>query len=314
MWYKSLIKLCFTLAGPYLFTACSKSEILEQETQRTIRFTEVSTRASISTADEMEEFRVWGLFSKDNNTHPVFESKDGIGERVYKKDGGTWTYDNTRYWLEDFTYRFHALHGVESATINEGMNTISCSAFDCSKGNDLMSAVSDEYSVAANNIPKSVPFTFKHRLAKVVVKLKAATGVSATVKSAKFYGMSYTGDFSYALADQKITWSKVGSGASSTDTPFEYSDQEEVSGTTELSLFGDMLLLPQQINGATLAVTLDRGQGDETLTVNLPQTTWEENNAYVYTSTVEQTGITFTDFTVQEWNYSYSGGSVNRQY
>lgn len=314
MWYKSLIKLCFMLAGPYLLTACSKSEILEQETQRTIRFTEVSTRAAISTADEMKEFRVWGLFSKDNNTHPVFESEDGTGERVYKKDGGTWTYDNTRYWLEGFTYRFHALHGAESATINEGMNTISCSAFDCSKGNDLMSAVSDEYSVAANNIPKSVPFTFKHRLAKVVVKLKAATGVSATVKSAKFYGMSCTGDFSYALADQTITWSKEGSGASSTDTPFEYSGQEVVvSGTTELSLFGDMLLLPQQINGATLAVTLNRGQGEETLTVTLPQTTWEENNAYVYTSTVEQTGISFTDFTVQEWNYSYSGGSVNIQ-
>ena len=302
MWYKHSINLCLTAIGACcLLTACSKDEIPAQDTPQAISFSAVSTRAAITDGKDMTEFRVWASYAKDGKTNTVFD-----GEAITKNEKGAWTYQDTKYWVDGATYQFHALHGAATAAMNSEGTAITCTGFDCSKGHDLMTA--------AENIstPKPIVFGFTHRLAKVTINIKAATGVTAAIKSAKLYGMNYKGDFSYSLVNQNMSWNNT-SSASSTDTPFTYQKGETVSGNGQVAVFNELLLLPQQINGATLAVTLNRGQGEEILTVTLPQTTWEENNAYVYTSTVEQTGITFTDFTVQEWNYSYSGGSVNIQ-
>lgn len=312
-------KIALPLAMSVLAVSCTSTKYMTPEKKPVaIMFHQVSaeTRSAVegSTMPANSAFKVWGWYYGADGAMVgnVFDGTD-----VSNKTG-EWLYDGyTRYWSPGYLYDFYAVYPstLTDVTVNES-GEIAINGFDCSKVGseavDLMTASSLGIQYNEGETPQPVSLNFNHELARIIVKIKAAEGVNATIKRAEFYGMAYKGDFTYSTVGPEKKWTNTIS-SSSTNTPFVYSGEENVSDTKELSLFGDMLLLPQSIKNASIAVVLDRGKGNETMGVSLPAAEWNESKSYVYTLTVEQDGITFSNFSVQEWNYSYSGGNVNIQ-
>ena len=165
------------------------------------------TRVAIESFTPGSSFSVWGWYVPEDAANEVFNATT-----VSTLDGSVWTYEGLRYWKADKTYSFYALYpsvtdlmanAATAAHYNEN-GDISVTAFDASKGYDLMAA-------SATNIPGSnaekVAFTFGHLLARVEFVGKRSTamdgieGFNPIIHSAKLYGMHKTADFSASAAD-----------------------------------------------------------------------------------------------------------------
>ena len=95
-----------------------------------IRFGEAVTRAAITNADDITEFKVYAEMNlvPDNATdgsNLQWVSLFDGGEKVYRdnnNDGvtdttGDFTYNNTRYWVNDRTFNFFAVHPYETEVV-----------------------------------------------------------------------------------------------------------------------------------------------------------------------------------------------------
>ncbi len=255
-------------------------------------------------------FSVWGWYGTGNTiNNNVFE---GV---TVTNNNGTWTYnDGFRYWIAGMTYNFY---GVYPATLPEGTTTsvksegtITINNFDCSKtGNDavdLMTAAQTNITYGENDTPQPVDFTFGHLLARVTVSVRTGQGVTATVTSATLSGIRQTGNYNGS------TWTTTGEAGS-----FSRKSEVTIQESQSVSLFDDLLIIPQNLSSAKLSITLTRKMGNksENLEANFNFSNylaqWEAGRHYRYTLTVEPDAITFSNFTVDEWGETHTGGDIN---
>lgn len=276
---------------------------------------QMESRGAVGDVQDMSDFRVWGWRTPEyESSVPVFE-----GEKV---SAGSWTYEGgTRYWVMDQTYNFYAVHPVfplegNETTVNVTSDgTFTINDFDCSKTGDeavdLMTASAKGIIYEMGEIPQKVGLEFKHELCKVEVIVKTDQGVTATFHEAYFYGMAVKGTLNQTSGK---SWT-LGSVTDQTNTPYKLVTEEELKPVSQLSLFDEMLLIPQKCAGVNLVVKFTRS-GDnynltETIDFNKFIPEWSVGQNYRFVLTIEADAITFGSFAVDEWGETNTGGNIN---
>lgn len=274
---------------------------------------QMESRGAVDDAQDMSDFRVWGWRTPENESPvPVFE-----GEKVSAR---SWTYEGgTRYWVMDQIYNFYAVHPVfplegNETTVNVTPDgTFTINNFDCSKTGDeavdLMTASAEGIIYTTGETPQKVGLEFKHELCKVEVIVKTDQGVTATLHEAYFYGMAVHGTLNQISGK---SWA-LGSVTDQTNTPYKKVTEVELKPVSQLSLFDEMLLIPQKCTGVNLVVTFTRSGDNLTETIDfnkfIPE--WSVGQNYRFVLTIEADAITFGSFTVDEWGETNTGGNIN---
>lgn len=299
-------KYRFFLSGAALIlTAASCTSTLSDEPAtdaRAISFTPAAeTRAAVEGGTLPADFLVWGGYS---NTL-LFE-----GETVHPNG----SYENgTRYWVPG-TYNFYAVYPAtikDKTTFRNGSLTVK--DFDCfATGNaavDLMTAIPQSITYEAGNEPQPVAMEFKHELAKVEVSVRTDQGVTATIKNAKLTGMVYKGTLT--ATSNSSTWAPITS--TSDETPYQVTEPVKINTPSTTSLFGDILIIPQKTDKLTLNIAITRDKKENTYNFDLGTSIaqWTAGRSYRYVLTIEADAITFSDFTVDEWGETHTGGDIN---
>ena len=268
---------------------------------RAITFTPAAeTRAAVEGGTLPADFLVWGGYS----TTLLFE-----GETVHPNG----SYENgTRYWVPG-TYNFYAVYPatIEETTFSNGSLTVE--NFDCSAtGNDavdLMTAIHSSINYEAGNEPQPVAMEFQHELAKVEVSVRTDQGVTATIENAKLTGMVYKGTLT--ATSNSSTWAPITS--TSDETPYQVTEPVTINTPSTTSLFGDILIIPQKTDKLTLNIAITRDEEENTYNFDLGTSIaqWTAGSSYRYVLTIEADAITFSNFTVDEWGETHTGGDIN---
>lgn len=285
------------------------------------------TRVAVESFTAGSSFSVWGWYLPKDAASEVFNATT-----VSTPNGSVWTYEGLRYWKADKTYSFYALYpsvtdlmaNAATAAHYDEDGDLSVTAFDASKGYDLMAA--SALNISGSNTGK-VAFTFGHLLARVefVVKRNAAAdgieGFNPVIHSAKLYGMHKTADFLVSAADLTDKEAISAGWAISTDEsdrttknePFAVLS-EEISVNADGTTLIDALLFPQDLTieyyfEVTYSSASDREPCTSTVPlVSLPLTTWEAGKHYRYTFTVsDEDRILFDTPTVNAWGEATGG-------
>ena len=263
------------------------------------------SRAAIDNAQDNNflAFDVWAW----NTSRQVFDR-----ELVSRPVGNNvWDYDGKEYW-QDGTYNFYAL--FPSGLTNAGYasdGTLTINGYDTAAGYDLMTASASRNYDSSNPDNSAVAFTFKHLLARVTVVVRTAQSVSATVNSASLYGIHSTGNYGTS------GWTTTGNASTADDPSYSAGQQIQIDENHEQAIFADLLTLPQNTTGLRLALNLTRtlgnSQDENDYTLNLGNSIlqWSAGQHYRYVLTVEPDAITFSNFTVDEWGESHTGGDIN---
>lgn len=273
-------------------TSCTNDN--EPEAARGIAFqSNVQTRAVKENFISGDAFTVWGGY--DGDATNVFN-----GETV-TFDGANWSYAGTRYWVSGKTYDFYAVYPTNVENCNTSTSgTITVSDFDTSDNTDLMTA--EALGMNGSN-PQTVPFTFRHELARVSVVVQNESGIAGTATQVSFSDIFTTGTLTRSSSTTNASWSY-------TDNRPISESNISISATGETKLLEDLLLIPQALNGKTLSVTIDRS--GTTLAGNLNLSgLWKAGHTYRYVITVQADAITFSNFTADEWGETHTGGDIN---
>lgn len=272
-------------------TSCTNDN--EPEAARGIAFqSNVQTRAVKENFISGDAFTVWGGY--DGDAINVFN-----GETV-TFDGANWSYAGTRYWVSGKTYNFYAVYPTGYGTCSTDGTITVLFNFDASTNTDLMTA--EALGMNGSN-PQTVPFTFRHELARVSVVVQNESGIAGTATQVSFSDIFTTGTLTRSSSTTNASWSY-------TDNRPISESNIPISATGETKLLEDLLLIPQALSGKTLSVTIDRS--GTTLAGNLNLSSlWEAGHTYRYVITVQADAITFSNFTADEWGETHTGGDIN---
>lgn len=255
--------------------------------------TSVQTRAVKESFGKGDSFTVWGGY--DNNATNVFD------DETVTYNGANWSYSGgTRYWVSGKMYDFYAVYPTGVGNCDEN-GTITVADFDTSTNKDLMTA---EATNMDGSNPQTVPFTFRHELARVQVVAQCDAGVTATLNSASLGNVKTQGTL---VRTSTAEWSNT-SNSTLTDSGSQITDTYTLFG-------GDLLLIPQK--PTTLSVEITRSSGTSINEIfNLADYTttgWVAGETYRYTIQIKQDiiAITFSNFTADEWGETHTGGDIN---
>lgn len=266
-----------------------------------ISFATTMTRAAVDTdKKDMESFLVWGGFDSQNN---LFNAETVTPQGYY---------DGTRYWVQDKTHNFYALHPAslkDKASCTEG-SLITVTDFDTSQKRgteaiDLMIASRTSIQYNAGETPSSVALSFGHELSRV--KFSIQTEATVTLSNISLTGIAYKGTFSKE-PNASGTWMNL-TIADETDTPFKTVDGgtlTESTGSIDL-LGGDLLLIPQDLTNAVFTMTWTyEDRTAKTFEVPLPeagQKEWKRGISYHYSAVIpEQSSDIELTVSVGDWN------------
>ena len=273
------------------------------------------TRAAVEgDFPEDSQFSVWGWYTSQNGSNQPFDNVP------VTYDGSTWSYTGgLRYWVLGATYDFYAVYPVELQNVDcTDQGVITVTGFDASKTGDaavdLMTARKTGIQADENTVASAVALEFGHELAKVSVVLRTDPGVTATLNNASLYGMALNGDFSRNLKNGGNAAWDLNNAVTSDDTPFKVSNIS-FTGNESKDIIGPLLLIPQPVSGLKLFVNLTRNGKEgvtETIDLGTSITRWAAGQTYRYVLTVKVDAITFSDFTVPEWEDGNTlGGDIN---
>ena len=170
----------------------------------------------------------------------------------------------------------------------------------------LMTAEETGISYTEGQTPEAVAFTFRHELARVNIIVQVDPGVEVTDLTATLSGYQEKGTLTRAATG--ATWT-LDTSSTSEQTVEDIS----ISGGTSHDLFGDLLLIPQSIEDATLVLNLKRNGDTENYTASLDEslTAWNAGQHYRYLLHISVDAITFSNFTVDDWGETHTGGDIN---
>lgn len=276
------------------------------------------TRAAVEgDFPEGSKFSVWGWYTGENGS-----SNQPFDKVPVTNSNGTWSYTGgDRYWVLGAEYDFYAVYpatGITASCTQDG--TLTVTGFDASKTGDaavdLMTARKTGIQADENTVANAVALEFGHELAKVSVVLRTDPGVTATLNNALLYGMALKGDFSRNLKGGGVAnWSELSAAVTDGNTPFKNVSGGDLSANSSMDIIGPLLLIPQPVSGLKLFVDLTRNGNDpvtETIDLGTSITRWAAGQTYRYVLTVKVDAITFSDFTVPEWEDGNTlGGDIN---
>lgn len=293
-------RFSFLLAPALLLSACAAEvtdDGLPEDSGTPIAFQAPQTRAAIEGTADMTAFSVWGGY--DNDATNVFNGKE------VTQSGGNWTYQGLQYWISGKTYDFYAVYPANLSKASVSSNgVITVTDFDASQtGEDAVDLMTASKAGMSGDDAKTVAFTFQHLLARVQIKVQAEGG-TANITKATLSGIHAGGSYDSSNASSPWTLTKdahdfTASGQSATSIPS--------------SLFDDMLLPPQTVDGFSLSITYSFASGtSDTKQITLPTdviSQWQAGQSYTYTLTLSSNYISFAVPEVNEWGEA-SGGII----
>lgn len=185
-----------------LLAGCS-TESGTDAPQRAIGFTTTVTRSAVtSLGNDGDAFSVWAREIPSGGTPRLILTRKAV-----TCTGGSWQYDDLQYWRDEAMYDFYALYPagqeaeLENHTVAGEIPYLRIRDFDATRSVDLMTA--EKTGLAYRPPAQRVAFTFRHLLSQIQIigridPALAASGVSATIRSVKLYGMPGTGSAPYS--------------------------------------------------------------------------------------------------------------------
>ena len=307
---KRLVLAIFVAAA--LISGCNRIEI-EGDGTKQIKFGAASTRAEVTSANDILAFKV-----------SLLEN-----ERVYRDNSDAdFTYDNTRYWVNDRTFYFFGFYpetiNVTRYGLESGWAYTSTIEVPYAADLDFITAIYSQ-GITDNTFPESVPMQFVHRFARVKFNIKKAANNAAdkfTVTEIGFSGISRSATFAL-IYSQGQSYEPILTPNSENRTVSRRNLNKPIEAA-ETDLLGNngLLLLPQTIvaGQATLNISFQYQQAEDTdgtaienqtLSKALPAVVWEANKTYVYNLELkDDKNIYISTPTVEGWGTSQPGGFI----
>ena len=293
---KSLMSI-IAVAAMLNLCSCSKEIIDEPNSQKAIVFNDVQTRGLVESADEILSMGVFAQMNLGDDSKQEEGSNSFImlleNEHVSRtKPSADWTYENTRYWVEDRVFHFFAVwpySGENSSVTNvksiapvagEGAYGYSV-AFETPEAADQELLTATRTKKTGEPFSETVDFDFQHELTNVNLKIwsnGAPDNVQDKIKvkevSIKNVAQKGTltttvdGSSSWSLSSDKMSFTKTyeGEGIEVSQAqikdgqlvPNEVSDNNPSNDKPGIP-FGDdgLLLIPHTIpSGGSVIVTV----------------------------------------------------------
>lgn len=305
-----------------------------------IKFGMPSARAEVGSADEILEFKVYAEMNLGPDNAEDGSNQQWVplleGERVYRANGeADFTYDNTRYWVNDRTFYFYGVYpattnvtryGLDSDQdgTNDGWAYNSTIEVPLAADVDYMTAIYSQ-GITNNAFPASVPMPFTHNMARVRFKVKKAEtnqGDTFTVTEIGFSGISRMANLTLRYAPgQTYAPTLTVNSEKGTVNRRNLNVSVETEGT-ELFTDNGLLLIPQEIVAGQAKLNISfkfqqeedvNGEAIENQTIakDLPAITWEPNKTYVYTLELrDDKNIYISTPTVEGWGTPQPGGFI----
>lgn len=182
-------------------TACNNDETVEVAKGNAISFNSFvnnSTRATDMITANLNNFKVWGMMNKGEQTGKPFE-----GIVVTKGTDGNWSYGIPVYWEKGYAYSFVAVSPADAFTMAtapatyKDYGTITFDNEAKAGETDLLYAAKDNGTVTMpeNACPAAVELTFNHMLSRVRFQFKNGMddGSTLTVTDVKINDAYKTG-------------------------------------------------------------------------------------------------------------------------
>lgn len=264
-------KLFTILAVAATLVSCAKEEVVSVNREAIgfdNAFIDNATRSvsdpSFSSAEDgkmFENFAVYGTVEGATLFDRTEVKGSGLGEQ------GTWSYDETQYWIAGAKYNFAAIapysNGVEgafTAAKNDADEFVGTTTFSFTNTgvNDLLYAQTGEIEGkgSGNSV---IEFTFRHLLSKV--KFSFANKYNASNATIKVYDIKITNAYESAtvtLGETTTAWSAftqndttplvLDFGAATQDTATE-NVAEAYAFNTTLESYNELFIIPGAIDG-----------------------------------------------------------------
>ena len=334
-----------------ILSGCNEVETEDNNTP--ICFGEASTRAEIKNASEIKEFKVYAEVNlgsdsatdgSDSATDGSDSAPDGSnlqwiplleGERVYRDnngdgvtdDTGNFTYDNTRYWVNDRTFYFFGFYPettVITRTAEESENgTIlrytGSVQVPYAADSDFMTALAIQEEIPeGEEFPESKPMKFKHHFANIGFEAtKNANNARITITSIGFSGISRTANLSIVCQPGR-SYEEELLPVAEQRTGLRRNLSYNIGNNTPLLEDNGLLVVPQSIADGQVMLNISYeyqqdGQDVEYYTFSkaIPAVEWKANQRYVYTLTLSvDKNIYISTPTVEEWGSPQSGAII----
>ena len=315
--------------------SCNRVEPVNKVESYEIKFGNLATR--VNSVDEINEFSVWSAIYNETTTSgtlPLLEN-----ERVYRNSDSDWTYDNTRFWLENSDFYFLASYpymengGFTSGYMEDNGAKYIYYLLDITTPQtadlDILTATNYTNTADVNFSPNvAVPLMFNHLMTKVNIKIAqdfdkntdddfivTKITLSGIKNRGQYIALPLSGGFLtlWEMSNSTATFEKV------FDTPVNL---RELKGNY-YPVWGEtgLLLIPQAIGSQAVKVTVDylyhmkdtEGEGEARfIEATLPASDlWQSGNAISYTLKISETHeIIFQTPKVESWGAPQSGGTI----
>lgn len=330
-----------------ILSGCNEVETEDNNTP--ICFGEASTRAEITKASEIKEFKVYAEVNLGSDSATDGSNLQWIplleGERVYRDnngdgvtdDTGNFTYDNTRYWVNDRTFYFFAAYPHDTEVVvnnNDAVNGSSTYTVNfntpATADTDLLVAGVRVDTNLGRPAPETVAFDFSHALTPMNIKVFYDTKKNPTdrfrVKKISLTGVRKQGLLTFA---SEVTWTPSTNEVLNFVADFGEEPKEldaTKSDDTKYAWLSEnyLMLIPQAIalNQVKLVIEYQFLQGtddatdenpwvDRKVETYLPTTQWPGGKKITYSvSLYENNDIVFSKPVVESWGEPQSGGTI----
>ena len=253
------------------------------------------TRGVPVTTDNFKDVcKDFGVTAYTQDAHTLYMDN----EMVRTEGGGIWSPEGgVRYWpegnakLDFYAHAPYEFSGSDSITIGDG-NTMSFSyAVPTNNGEDAVAQpdVMLAYTLCGRDDTDgkgNVPLQFRHALAGV--KFVANDIAGCTINSITLKGLYGAGDCVYDCEKDEFTWKQIEDKDKSFTQKFDVKLNDQQTGEqdiTDKKPETTFMMIPQQLDGATVEVSLTTNDGAmHTLEGKLDSglKEWEAGNIYTY--------------------------------
>ena len=306
---KKIFISIIAVAAVFNLCSCSKELNDNPDSRKAIVFSDVQTRAIVSSADEILSMGVlaqMNLGDKDqqeagSNSYTMILENEKVSRT---NSSAPWTYEHTRYWVTDRVFHFFAVWPYSGE--NSSVTNVSSVAGDGAYGyrvtfetpaaadQELLTAKATVKTKTGYEFPESVGFNFQHKLSNVNLKIwgngaEENKNDKIKVKEVSIKNVTKKGTLnttlsgsSWNLSSEKMTFTKTydGGGIEVSQAQINANGQLETNGNNPGVPFENgLLLIPHtltQSNPVVVTVIYDLQRP-----IDQEENLWEEKRLQV---------------------------------
>ena len=182
---RGMKKALIYIIGLVAIFSCDRMDPFSGSPDKAIVFSDVQTKAIVSSADEILSMGVLAQMNLGAEGESGYNDYTMIldNEHVSRTSSSApWTYEHTRYWVPDRAFHFFAVwpySGDENSPVSNVSSTEGDGPFSYNvtfttpenADQELLTAVKTERTVTGNAFPAGVDFQFEHQLTNVHFKI-----------------------------------------------------------------------------------------------------------------------------------------------